>query len=163
MQYKAWSSDLSWLPNPRERLEIFKVDQDGKQMVPPNTPDLVEPDYNRKQDLTCILQNINKNKLFLSQSELEWWEMFVAQPSQCCSLTIPWHLATLKTQELATRIEPANIQPAVNDASPLAQAMQKERKVPQVIHISPLVVSFYTELYFIEIVIYAFMFYRRLA
>ena len=46
IQFKYLSTDEFWRPQVGEDiLEIFKLDYDGQQILPPGTPDLVNPSF----------------------------------------------------------------------------------------------------------------------
>lgn len=62
-----------------DQLEIFKLDKNGKQIIPPGHQELVASDITRKQDIPAIQRNIAKLKQFLmlNQHNVMWWTAFL--------------------------------------------------------------------------------------
>ena len=57
--YKHWSTDSDWLPKEDERqIEVFKLDENDKQILPVGEPDVIDPDYGMKQDFDKTKTNI---------------------------------------------------------------------------------------------------------
>ena len=53
--YKMWSNDAMWLPLPeQERLELFKLDSAGKQILPTCVPSIVELVHELRQNYKNI-------------------------------------------------------------------------------------------------------------
>lgn len=94
-RYKNWSADEEWLLLPtEEQLEIFKLDDNNEQMIPPGHPELVAPGIMRKQDIPAIQRIILKLKQFLTSSQNLWWSdlfnsMFTSDISD-------WYLTVFK-------------------------------------------------------------------
>ena len=95
-QFKNWSQDDEWLPSPSdEPIEIFKLDVNGKQLEPHGVPGFVEPDFERKQNLSDIKNNISKNNGMLLEGEQQWWDSFFKDPHSTCCHKIQWYLLSL--------------------------------------------------------------------
>ena len=131
MKYKNWSTDPVELPpDDKPPLEIFKLNEEGEQMIPEGIPSLVEPQFDRKMDLDLVKKNVEKMKDFLTWGEYSWWEDFFRDPSAAVTSNTSidgWYLTDLQPY-LTEPNEPAN----VNEGSILALKMQKERVIPEV-------------------------------
>lgn len=133
LKYKNWSTDEEWLPrNTDEPLQLFRLTDDGqKQCFPHGNPELVEPNFNRKQSLEAIKFNIEKMKSFLSFQEWEWWQSFLEKPEEHLGHQREWYLNCLNSKEDDMR---HNTRPRLetNIANPLDELMAVEREIPRV-------------------------------
>ena len=135
LSYKNWSTDKDWQQNTEddEPLEILKRDSEGNQMTPDGIPNIVHPEYGRKNCLGDIKKNVQRTRQFLRFTEYEWWTGFLENPG---SSFVPetqygWYFDELRTQMLPEGlVEDNNEQEQV--FSPLQLALEKERSIPNV-------------------------------
>lgn len=128
MQYKHWSTDDVWLPSATSpKLEIFKLDEQGIQLLPQDMPPLVEADYERKQCLADVRNNLEKFKECLTVTQYTWWQDFFNNPVR--DQANEWYLNALQHQ-VDTPASPIATGP--DSSSPLGLAMRSERRIPQV-------------------------------
>ena len=64
---------------------MFKLDDNGKQIISPGHPELVAPDITKKQDMPGIHPKIAKLKQFLilNHNNVMWWTDFFTSPPKC--------------------------------------------------------------------------------
>ena len=128
LKYKHWSTDTDWLPSATApQLELFKMDEEGHQLMPRDTPDLVLPDFDRKQCLADVKANLEKFKECLTASQYAWWEDFFTNPVR--GQPTEWYLDNLQPQ---VHTPAAPIATGLDSSSPLAIAMRQERRIPEV-------------------------------
>ena len=49
---KVWSTDAEWQPTPEQpAIELFKLDSNGKQILPERQPEIVRPQFDLRQSL----------------------------------------------------------------------------------------------------------------
>ncbi len=124
IQSKAWSTDPEWGP----KVEIFKIDDEERQMLPEGVPDVVEPDFFKKQDREKVVKNINKLKGYMNDGEGQWWDTFLLDPETALDEQQGWYLHELQPIDTSA----GNTSTIHNDqdmCSPLHLLMQKEREV----------------------------------
>ena len=82
VQFKNWSTDMEWLPKAQETpLQIYKVNDRGIMSLPTGEPQIVAPEYERKNTMKDIEHNINSGvKKYLTNAQQDWWESFVEDP-----------------------------------------------------------------------------------
>ena len=135
VKYKNWTMDTEWMPSlDEEPLEIFRLDENtALQVIPDGTPELVTPEYEKKNDMTTISSNIEKNQQFLTARELWWWRDFLKSPQSVENKVPQWYIKNFRPQEQHI------VEPVENETtSPLALVMDKERqnvKVLRLLHI----------------------------
>lgn len=129
MKYRNWSADDEDLPL-EHPLEIFRLNEEGQQLLPSGQPEYVEPDFNRKQDMSTIRDNLKKIEPFLSQGDIVWWESFFLDPSKYIQVNSePWYLTQL--EPLGNDNISHQIATEGNGNSALTLKMQKERSIPE--------------------------------
>lgn len=128
--YKNWSTDEMWHPQAEDdALEIFKLDSEGKQMIPPGGPEIVAREYERKNTMQDIKKTIEGVRLFLNYEENQWWETFLDNPGSIYQQERwEWYLDCLRPQ--ICQEAPEGIEDVA--FSPLHLAMEKERHTPVV-------------------------------
>lgn len=130
MKYRNWSAEDEDLPK-EQPLEIFRLNEEGEQLLPSGQPDLVEPDFNRKQDMTAVRDNLKKIEAFLSQEDIRWWESFFLDPSRYIQVNSePWYLTQLEPLGDES-IRPVATVESGSGTSALTLKMQKERSIPE--------------------------------
>ena len=126
VSYKMWSTEQAWQPlSSDDSVEIFKLDDNGKQIIPQGEPEIVESERERKNNFQEIKSNLVKNKTFISARESEWWETFMTQEGP--SVPDPWYLKDIvKFKKVADN--------TANEltVSPLTEVMEPERTIPKV-------------------------------
>jgi len=133
LSYKNWSTDSDWeqKTDDGEPLEILKRDAEGNQMVPSGVPDIVAPDYERKNCLDDIKKNIQRLRLFLRYTQHEWWSKLFENPGASFLNQCDWYFDELRIQMLPEgHTEDRGEQQEV--FSPLQLALDKERSIPKV-------------------------------
>lgn len=123
MKTKMWSTDTEWEPNANEDpIELFKLDETGKQVLPTGTPNLVQPEFNLKQNFEDIRNNVGKMKNFLNHEQTVWWNHLFESPEAHFSTLEEWYLNVLQP------LQPDTPQEIVEwTESPLQLAMERER------------------------------------
>lgn len=128
LSYKMWSDDDDWLPSPSEEpIELFRLDSDGKQILPGGSPDVVQPLYESRQQYASIKANIDRMRNFLKYEEYQWWEQLFSNPSDTICGEATWFLDLLQPLQ-----QHNNTPTSENTESPLAIAMERERRVRHV-------------------------------
>ena len=62
-----WSSQEAWQPlSSDDSVGIFKLDDNGKQIIPQGDPEIVDSERERKNNFQNIKSNLVKNKTFIS-------------------------------------------------------------------------------------------------
>lgn len=129
MQTKLWSTDAEWQPSPNEEaLELFKLDQNGKQILPTGAPELVKPVFNLRQNYDDIKRNVEKMRNFLKHGQHEWWSQLFENPESLFSATEDWYLEVLSPLERDVPVQ----QNTESPESPMQLAMVRERNALQV-------------------------------
>lgn len=136
IKYKNWSTDEEWMPSQQDPpIEIFHLDQLGRQKVPSGLPSPIAPNIDGTQNITAIKANLNKLKKYMTEEENIWWEDFISDPiTRVCNDTEEWYLTDIETNQHVreTTIQPAFRKEQENLISPLGLVMTKERNIPMV-------------------------------
>lgn len=130
INYKNWSTDEAWQPTSADSLEIFKVDAEGKQTTPSGRPDVVLPEFERKNNFENIKNNLERVKHFLNYEQFQWWSQFLEQPDSVSGEQYEWYLDSIRPQLLPEPREAEH--DGATFFSPLQLAMEKERQIPPV-------------------------------
>ena len=70
---KMWSTDAEWQPTPDQTaIELFKLDSNGKQILPEGQPEIVRPQFDLRQSFDDIKKNVSKMRSFISHEQNEW-------------------------------------------------------------------------------------------
>lgn len=74
-KYKLWATDAEWLPaNDRAAIEILKLDENGKQMIPEGTPAIVKSDFFKSVDMKQLsLSTVAQVHNFDDSAQYEFW------------------------------------------------------------------------------------------
>ena len=82
------STDAEWQPTPGQpAIELFKLDSNGKQMLPEGQPEIVRPQFDLRKSFDDIKKNVSKMRSFISHKQNEWWEQLFDNPEGLLSHT----------------------------------------------------------------------------
>ena len=103
------------------------MDDEGRQVLPEGIPDIVEPEFFKKQDRQKVVKNIDKLKGYMTLEERIWWDAFLEYPDAALDEEQDWYLHEILPLE-------NNEENAIRDnnneiCSPVHLLMQKEREV----------------------------------
>ena len=128
VQYKLWSTDMEWMPDSKtEPLELFRIDSNGKQLLPEGIPNAVAPSFD-KLDLNSIREEIERYKVFLDYNQYIWWQTLFAEPSSPMPLDhVEWYL-----NDIQAMAAPQQEEPTIVSDTALRHLIQKERTMPPV-------------------------------
>ena len=139
MKYKNWSTDENWLPGPDDNpLDIFRLDDLGRQILPSGVPSKVPACLSNSQDLGSIRSNLNNLRKYMTTEENQWWDEFLLDPvTAVTDDTTPWFLDSFSKADDTENANDAENQPSGAEStdeisSPLGLVMMRERNIPQV-------------------------------
>ena len=116
-------TDAEWQPTPDQpAIELFKLDSNGKQILPEGQPEIVRPQFDLRQSFDDIKKNVSKMRSFISHEQNEWWEQLFDNPEGLLSQTDDWFWDWIRPHITDTP-QPSNL----NVESPLQFAMERER------------------------------------
>lgn len=124
--YKMWSADSEWLPKSGP-LDIYKRTAAGKQTFPSGLPGLVQPDWQRKNNIESIKTNINKIKACLTEAQQQWWQSFFGEIWNPIQASV-WLKNLLQSKSAVM----PTCQESLPDESPLDHLIAAERSCPEV-------------------------------
>ena len=83
-KYKHWVDDEDWKPAADEApINMFKLDENGEEIVPQGSPDVLAPDFELKSadHLNKLGTSIKAQKQQFSFEHFEFWENWAKKPA----------------------------------------------------------------------------------
>lgn len=130
-KYKLWVDDEEWSPSNDEPLiEIFKLDEQGKQLIPQGKPNILAPEFDLKTDFGALATSIRGQKAqFPRYADYQWWEEWLEDAeSKWNELATKWDwpLDALQRQQNVNERAQGNAGEVAQRENPVRNLRQRE-------------------------------------